>query len=162
MTTDAFANLQVIEFPRHYSSSIEIPARPDQIFSLLDDHKKIGSHMEKSSWMMAGSHMKFELDEKDGRAVGSEIILRGAMMGIPLFIREVVAERKPSVKKVWQTVGEQEMIILDQYGWVLKSHKKTTDRSSRFLSITASQKLQDEKFWDICSVRSMQDGVPSR
>jgi hypothetical protein len=71
--------------------------------------------MEESSWMMAGSSMNMELDSKQGREVGAEIVLKGSMMGVPLYIREYVTERKPPTRKAWETSGPQKLVILDQY-----------------------------------------------
>lgn len=101
--------------PYKYSSSAQIHATAEDVFSFLDDPRHLSSHMEKSSLMMAGSSMRIELDSKEGKAIGAEIILRGAIMGIPLFIREVVSDRQPPIRKLWETVGTQKMIILDQY-----------------------------------------------
>lgn len=109
------AKARSLEYSCRYASSVEIEAKADEIFSYLDDPRKLSSHMEKSSWMMAGSSMKIELDAKEGKELGAEIILRGSMMGIPVFVREVISERNPPLKKVWETVGEQKMIIIEQY-----------------------------------------------
>ena len=103
------------KFPFHYSYTARINAPPQTIFEFLDDPRKISSHMEKSSWMMAGSSMNVRLDERQGKELGSEIILDGSMMGIHLFVREFVTERKPPIKKVWETSGNQKLVILEQY-----------------------------------------------
>lgn len=108
-------NVEVMKFPNHLSSSVEISASPELIFAYLDGQKNLSSHMEQSSWMMAGSSMKIELDQQEGKTVGAEIILRGSMLGIPLLVREAITERHPPSRKVWETAGEQKMVILDQY-----------------------------------------------
>ncbi|PWU18870.1 MAG: polyketide cyclase [Bdellovibrio sp.] len=102
-------------FPFRMVSSATIAAPPEQIFSYLDDQKRLSSHMERSSWMMAGSRMKIDLDSKQGKEKDAEIVLRGSMMGIPLFVRERISERQPPRRKAWETVGPQKMIVLDQY-----------------------------------------------
>ena len=71
--------------------------------------------MNKSSWMMAGSKMEIETDLDSGRKIGSEIILKGKMMGVSLFVKERICSRNPPYSKSWETVGPQKMIILDQY-----------------------------------------------
>lgn len=98
-----------------YSFSADVPVSADKLFTFLDDQRNISSHMEKSSWMMAGSSMSIELDEREGKAIGSVIIMRGAMMGLSLFVKEAVCERNPPTHKAWETVGEQKLVILDQY-----------------------------------------------
>lgn len=110
------------------STSVEVSATAEELFIYLDDPRRISSHMEKSSWMMAGSKMKIELDSKGGKDIGSEILLRGSLMGLPLFVREAVAERLPPYKKVWATVGAQKMIVLDQYrmGFEIQPHEASS------------------------------------
>lgn len=103
------------KFPYRYAYSVTINGPAEKIFSLLDDQKNLSSHMEESSWMMAGSSMSIELDSEQGREVGSEIVLRGSMMGVPLYIREYVTERRPPTRKAWETSGPQKLVILDQY-----------------------------------------------
>jgi len=106
---------EVGEFSYHCSYSAFLRTTLHAAFLHLDDPLRLSSHMGKSSWMMAGSHMDFELDQGQGRHVGSEIILRGKMMGIPLFVRERIVERVPPKRKVWATIGPQKLIIIDRY-----------------------------------------------
>ena len=96
-------------------NSVVVDTPIDQVFAYLDDPKRLASHMEESSWMMAGSHMKFDLDEKGGREIGSKITMTGKILGIPLLLNEVIHERTPPNRKTWKTSGPQKLIILDQY-----------------------------------------------
>lgn len=115
-------------FPHHFSSYVDLNATAEEAFQFLDDPLKLSSHMEKSSWMMAGSKMEMKLDSHHGKGVGAEIILRGKMMGIPLFIREFVTQCQSPISKVWQTQGPQKLIIMDQYrmGFQLTPHGRTS------------------------------------
>lgn len=101
-------------YPCHFSSSVKINTSLEKAFDFLDDPKKISGHMGKSSWMMAGSKMEIKLDEKQGRGVGAKIILCGQMMGIPLYVNEVVESEAPR-NKTWKTIGPQKLIVIDQY-----------------------------------------------
>lgn len=67
-----------------------LAAAPDAVFAGLDNFAQLGSHMTQSSWMMAGSRMHYEFDAGGGRQLGSVVRLRGAVLGIALFINEVV------------------------------------------------------------------------
>jgi hypothetical protein len=104
-----------MSFRFHESSKVEIKASPEAVFNYLDDPKKLSSHMGKSSMMMAGSAMNMHLDARNGRGVGAEIVLDGKMLGIPLFVRELVTESSRPSRKVWETQGPQKMLIIDQY-----------------------------------------------
>lgn len=71
--------------------------------------------MNKSSAMMLGSRMDTEMDAAAGRAVGSHIRMTGRLLGIPLFLEEVVTERVPSRRKTWQTIGTPQLLVLSEY-----------------------------------------------
>ncbi len=135
------AQVQSKSYPKHFLSSIEIAASPEEIFSLLDDPRKISSHMEKSSWMMAGSSMKIELDQKKGKELGAEIILRGSMMSIPLFVRERITERQPPNGKFWKQLGFRKCSSSISTGWDLKLNRRAQHLSFRYLLITVPTAL---------------------
>ncbi len=101
--------------PYHFESIVEVSAAADVVFSYLDDHTRLSAHMSGSSWMMAGSRMAIELDASEGRAVGATIRLRGRVLGIPLSVEEIVTERKPPLRKVWETTGAPKLLVISQY-----------------------------------------------
>ncbi len=59
--------------------------------------------------------MEVELDGQRGRAVGSHIVLHGRILGVRLFLDEVVIERRPPLKKSWETVGEPRLLVIGLY-----------------------------------------------
>lgn len=71
--------------------------------------------MSKSSWMMAGSRMDVVLDADKGQAVGSHIRLKGRVLGIPLYVEEVVTERMPPLRKTWQTIDAPRLLVIGPY-----------------------------------------------
>lgn len=101
--------------PYHFENIVEVSAVADVVFSHLDDHSRLSAHMSKSSWMMAGSRMAIDLDASEGRAVGAMIRLRGQVLGIPLFVEEVVTERNPPSRKVWETRGRPQLLVIGTY-----------------------------------------------
>jgi hypothetical protein len=117
------------DFPFHYSSTVCLKVNASEAFAFLDDPRNLSSHMEKSSLMMAGSKMSLELDSKNGKEIGSKIIMQGKMMGVPLYVNEDVTERVPPFKKSWETRGPQQLVVIDQYkmGFELKANEKTSD-----------------------------------
>lgn len=94
-------------------ASIEVPAAT--IFAFLDDHKNLSAHMDKPSWMMLGSRMEIYLDQAGARTIGSKFGFKGAILGIPLAVDEVVTQREPSQKKVWETIGEPKLWVIGRY-----------------------------------------------
>ena len=102
-------------FEHHFESHAEVAASPGELFEELDDQERLSGHMMKSSAMMAGSAMRFEFDEQDGRAVGSRMRLYGTMLGLRLEVTEAVTERDPPRRKVWQTVEEPHLLVIGHY-----------------------------------------------
>ena len=103
------------KFPFHHESRREVAASAEVLFSYLDDHNRLSEHMSKSSWMMAGSRMDIAFDAKKGQAIGSRIRLKGRALGIPLFVKEVVTERTPPLRKAWQTLGAPKLVVIGPY-----------------------------------------------
>ncbi len=71
--------------------------------------------MSESSWMMAGGRMKTTLDGGQGQAIGSRISMTGRVLGIDLEVEEVVTERNPPHRKVWETIGAPRLLVIDHY-----------------------------------------------
>jgi hypothetical protein len=117
-----------MSYPRHDEYSVKVNASTGEVFHYLDDHMNLSSHMAKSSFMMAGSTMILQTDAQEGRKLGSVIVMRGKMLGLPLFVNQVVTERHPPLRKAWQTVGPQRLFVLDQYemGFELRRFKGMT------------------------------------
>lgn len=101
-------------FPFHYQSRAVLNAPVEVAFAYLDDFKKLSGHMENSSGMMLGSKMAIETDNLQGRAIGSRVRMRGKMMGIALALDEVVTERQPPLRKVWETI-DANLLVIGQY-----------------------------------------------
>ena len=90
-------------------------AEPAVVFAFIDDHGRFSSHMNSSSWMMAGSHMETSIDENRGQAVGSHIRMAGRVLGKHLSLDEVVTLEDPPRRKSWQTVGEPDLLVVGNY-----------------------------------------------
>ena len=103
------------EFPLHFDCSAVVDAPAEAVFSRLDDQRLLSAHMSQSSWMMAGSRMNLELDASEGRAVGAVIRMGGRVLGIELSLEEVVTERSPPRRKVWQTTGTPRLLVIGHY-----------------------------------------------
>jgi hypothetical protein len=96
-----------------FSDIIDAPV--DRLFDFLDDQSNLSSHMSKSSWMMLGSTMDVYMDAESTRAVGSKFGFRGAIVGVPLAVDEVVIGREPPLRKTWETVGEPCLWVIGRY-----------------------------------------------
>ena len=99
----------------HHETIGIVNVPPAQLFDHLDDPRRLSTHMNQSSAMMLGSRMDTELDAAAGRAVGSNIRMTGRLLGIPLFLEEVVTEHVPPKRKAWQTIGTPQLLVLSEY-----------------------------------------------
>ncbi|OWV96845.1 SRPBCC family protein [Rhizobium sp. R693] len=104
------------------SSSIDLLAPPQQVFAFLDDPSVVGAHMQRPSLMMFGATMKYDVDQGNGQVVGSIIKMRGKILGMNLFVEEIVTEWQPPWRKSWQTLGHPKLLVIDTYhmGFVVK------------------------------------------
>lgn len=100
---------------RHAEAVALIHAAPQQIFARLDDQRQLAAHMTKGSWMTLGSKFNFELDEFQGRRVGSVIRMNGRIAGIGLGLDEMVNEYEPPKRKAWATLGEPRLLVIGAY-----------------------------------------------
>lgn len=102
-------------YPHRFETSVDVNASPAELFDELDDHERLSAHMMKSSAMMAGNAMRIEFDDASGRSVGSKIRMSGHMLGFELNLEEVVTDRTPPARKVWQTIGQPRLLVLGGY-----------------------------------------------
>ncbi len=59
--------------------------------------------------------MKTMPDERRGKVVGSHIRMSGKILGLELSLDEVVTERQPPIRKVWETVGSPRLLVIGPY-----------------------------------------------
>jgi Polyketide cyclase / dehydrase and lipid transport len=99
----------------HDETSAMVRAPMDRVFAHVDDHTRLTSHMSESSWMMGGGSMQVELDAARGQKIGSWIRLSGKILGVTLAVEEIVTERTPPRRKVWETTGMPRLLVIGRY-----------------------------------------------
>lgn len=111
--------------PFRNESSALVSASPEQVFAYLDDHKRLASHMSQPSWRMGWSSMQTNFDAFAGQEIGSHIRMSGRILGLKLSLDEVVTEREPPTRKVWETVGVPRLLVIGPYrmGFELTSQR---------------------------------------
>jgi len=102
-------------FTYHYESTAIVRSPVNQAFAYIDDPTRLSSHMSESSWKMGGGRMEVVLDQGRGQKVGSQIRLIGRVFGIELLVDEVVVERDPPHRKVWETTGSPKLLVIGPY-----------------------------------------------
>lgn len=102
-------------YERHYEERVTLRARAREIFPYVDDFSRLSSHMSQSSAMMMGGKMDMSFDDARGQAIGSHVRMKGRIMGIDLFLEEVVTERDPPRHKAWETIGSPRLLVIGSY-----------------------------------------------
>src|SRR5262249_8204884 len=87
----------------------------DRVFAHVDDHTRLSTHMNQSSWKMGGGRMAIELDAGRGQHVGAHIRLTGRVFGMKLAVEEIVTERMPPHPKVWEAIGSPNLLVIGHY-----------------------------------------------
>lgn len=129
---------------KHYEKSIFISESPEEVFAYIDDHTKLSSHMNKSSWMMGGNKMETIIDDKQGKEIGSHIKMSGKIFGVEIYLDEVVIKREPPCLKVWGTVGNPRLLIIGPYQ--MKVEIKPKDNGS-LLTVSIDYELPKTNLW---------------
>ena len=100
---------------RSFEAMVRLSAPAEAIFTRLDDQTWLAAHMERPSAMMGGGRMTYAFDEGRGQSVGSHIRMGGSAFGLNLYVDEVVTQRDPPRRKVWETVGQPRLLVVGAY-----------------------------------------------
>lgn len=117
-------------YARHDEMVVETSASAGALFDHLDDQSRLAGHMGKPSAMMMGGRMTYELDDGQGRAAGSVIRMGGRLVGLELFVEEVVTEREPPWRKTWETRGRPKLIVIARYRMGFEITARRSDAST--------------------------------
>lgn len=99
----------------HDETSAIVAGPLEEVFAHMDDHARLTSHMSESSRMMGGGSMQVEFDHARGQKIGSWIRLSGKILGVTLAVEEIVTERTPPRRKVWETTGVPSLLVIGRY-----------------------------------------------
>jgi hypothetical protein len=95
-------------------------ATPELVFKTIDDLGVTGMHMTNSSMMMMGSKLKLEFLTTNKTGVGSRYRWTGKMMGLMMDFTVEVTKWINGVEKVWETIGNPQLIIYSRYRMKLR------------------------------------------
>ncbi len=131
-------------YERRYSNKMLIDASSKELFDYIDEHKSLSSHMNKSSWMMAGRKMKTLIDEKYGKKIGSHIMMKGKIFGTPIFLDEIITKRIPPRLKEWETIGDPKLIVIGKYNMKVEIKSK---KNKSLLKVSINYNLPEKNKW---------------
>ena len=101
--------------PLRFESNGLVQTPMDQVFAHIDDHARLSAHMGEPSWRMGGGQMETQIDAGRGQRVGSRIRLSGRVFGVELSVEEIVVERDPPRRKVWETTGAPKLLVVGHF-----------------------------------------------
>lgn len=64
---------------------------------------------------MGGGRMRVDVDESQGRRVGSRTQLSGRAFGVPIAVRTEVLDREAPTRKTWRTIGAPRLLVIGRY-----------------------------------------------
>lgn len=106
-------------YARHHEETLRVPAGADVVFSFVDDHENLSSHMGRQSVMTAGGRFWTRIDDGHAQNVGSHIRMGGRVLGIALGLDEVVTLRDAPAHKAWETVEPPDLLVVGPYRMAL-------------------------------------------
>jgi hypothetical protein len=99
------------------TETFDVP--PALVFNAIDDLGVTGSHMTSSSAMMMGSKLHLEYLTKNHTGPGTKYRWTGKMMGMRMDFTVEVTRWTHAKEKIWETIGETDMIIYSWYQMAL-------------------------------------------
>lgn len=98
------------------SRSAVIDAPAERVFAYSDDIRNLARHMsEASSMPLMGSKLSLEIITPQVTGVGATYRYSGRMMGLLIDFSETVTRYEPGREKVWRTIGQPRLLIIDSY-----------------------------------------------
>lgn len=98
------------------SRSTMVEASAGHVFAYLDDIRNLARHMsEQGSMPMMGGKLALEIVTPELTGVGATYRYNGRVMGLTIDFSETVTRYVPGREKVWRTIEQPRLIIIDSY-----------------------------------------------
>lgn len=135
------------------SATIEAPA--ERVFAYVDDIRNLARHMsERGSMPMMGSKLSLDIVTAAQTGLGATYRYNGRIMGLAIDFSETVTRYEAGREKIWRTIGEPRLLIIDSYEMAVRV-EALTDVASR-LTFSIDYQLPPA---GICSPHPMLAGV---
>lgn len=98
------------------SRSATIGAPAGRVFAYVDDIRNLARHMsERGSMPMMGSKLSLDIVTADKTGIGATYRYSGRIMGLAIDFSGTVTRYVPGREKIWHTIGEPRLLIIDSY-----------------------------------------------
>jgi hypothetical protein len=108
---------------------------PEEVFAFMDDIRNTGKHMMKNNGPMVGSKLKIEWLSDHKTGLGTKYRWTGNVIGMKIDFTVEVSKWIKGKEKVWSTVGEAKMIVIDWFEMNLIIIPEKDGKSKTNLSI---------------------------
>lgn len=120
---------------RHYEREQLINGSEEQVFAFMDDIRNTGKHMTENSGAMAGRKLKIEWLSDCKTGLGTKYRWTGKVVGMKIDFTVEVSKWIDGKEKVWGTVGDAKMIVIDWFEMDLTMLSENDGRSKAKLGI---------------------------
>ena len=100
---------------KHYEREMIIKGSQEEVFAFMDDIRNTGKHMTENSGAMAGSKLKIEWLSEYKTGLGTKYRWTGKVVGMKMDFTVEVSKWTEGKGKVWGTVGDAKMIVIDWF-----------------------------------------------
>ena len=120
VSTSVFSQVDSLKPPqnrkiRRIERTAIINAKPKEVFAFMDDIRNTGKHMTESSGAMAGSKLKIEWLSDHKTGLGTKYRWTGKVVGMKMDFTVEVTKWIEGKEKVWGTIGDAKMIVIDWF-----------------------------------------------
>lgn len=143
LTTSYRMNTMKTKQIKRYESDMIINGSPREVFAFMDDIRNTGKHMTQSSGAMAGSKLRIEWLSENKTALGAKYRWTGKVVGMKMDFTVEVTKWIEGKEKVWGTVGDAKMIVIDWFEMylALTSEKDRTSKAKLGIAYTKHKSL---------------------
>lgn len=120
---------------RRYEREMIINGSQEEVFAFMDDIRNTGKHMTENSGAMAGSKLSVEWLSNHKTGLGTKYRWKGKIVGMKMDFTVEVSKWVGGKEKVWGTVGEAKMIVIDWFEMNLTMRPEKNGKSNAALGI---------------------------
>lgn len=128
---------------KHYEKEMVINDSSEEVFAFMDDIRNTGKHMTESSGAMAGSKLKIEWLSDHKTGLGTKYRWTGKVIGMKMDFTVEVSKWIKGKEKVWGTVGDAKMIVIDWFemNLIIIPEKERKSKAKLSINYTKSNTL---------------------
>lgn len=100
---------------KQYERTVIIHAKPDELFSFMDNIENTGMHMTENNAQMMGGKLTIDWLSKHKTGLGAKYRWTGKVLGMKLDFTSEVSKWVEGKEKVWGTIGDPKLIVLSWF-----------------------------------------------